>query len=333
VSLRVLAVTNAYPRTDEESVGRFVKEQLDSLAAVGVDVRLLHVDRTREGPAVYRRLGPRLRSALAEHEPEVVHVMYGGVMASVAARQVGAVPFVVSFCGNDLLGEGETRFKRRVVERYAIACSRRAARRADHVIVKSNPLREALPTGIDDAKISLLPNGVDLERFSPLDRAESRARLGWPEDRRHVLFPAGPSRPEKRYWLARAAVDALQADGGVGIELRVLENVSRPDVPIWLNASDAVLLTSTHEGSPNVVKEALACDVAVVSTDVGDVSERVAGVIGCAVTAATPEALAAGLQEAFAAGHVNGRDAVQPLALNRVAERLERIYESVLASP
>jgi glycosyltransferase involved in cell wall biosynthesis len=81
------------------------------------------------------------------------------------------------------------------------------------------------------------------------------------------------------------------------------------------------------------VKEALACDVAVVSTDVGDVNERVAGVSGCAVTAATPDALAAGLQEAFAAGRVNGRDAVKALALDRVAERLERIYESVLPSP
>jgi glycosyltransferase involved in cell wall biosynthesis len=327
VSLRVLAVTNAYPRTEEESVGRFVKEQLDSLVSAGVDVRLVHVDRTREGSAVYRRLGSRLQTALAEHEPEVVHVLYGGVMAGIASRRVdGLAALVVSFCGNDLLGEGEVGLRRRVVERYAIACSHRAARRSDHVIVKSEALRRALPRGIDAARVSLLPNGVDLDRFAPRDRAGCRDELGWQHDRRHVLFPAAPSRPEKRYHLARAAVDSLR--GFEDVELHVLDGVARGDVPKWLNACDAVLLTSTHEGSPNVVKEALACDVAVVSTDVGDVRERVAGVVGCVVADAVPEALAEGLRTAFAAGRVSGRDAVRPLSLDRVAGRLREIYET-----
>jgi glycosyltransferase involved in cell wall biosynthesis len=255
--------------------------------------------------------------------------MYGGVMAATAARHVGRVPFVVSFCGNDLLGEGEVGARRRLVEGYAIVCSRRAARRADHVIVKSEALRAALPSGLDERRVSLLPNGVSLERFAPRDRAAARVELGWAADCRHVLFPSAPSRPEKRYRLARAAVDSLLARSAEEVELHVLDDVAPRDVPTWLNASDAVLLTSTHEGSPNAVKEALACDVAVVATDVGDVRERIAGVPGCVVAEATPEALADGLGVALAAGRVPGREAVRPLALERVAEQLRSIYEAV----
>lgn len=331
MTLRVLAVTNAYPRSDGENVGIFVKEQVESVRDAGVEVRLLHVDRTREGAGVYRRLGERLRRALAEESPDVVHVMYGGVMAATAARHVGRVPLVISFCGNDLLGEGEVGARRRLVERYAIACSHRAARRADHVIVKSEPLRAALPAGLEERRITLLPNGVDLERFSPRDRAAARAELGWADERRHVLFPSGPSRTEKRYWLARAAVDALRRGLEEEVELHALDGVPPGQVPTWLNASDVVLLTSTHEGSPNAVKEALACDVAVVSTDVGDVRERIGGVTGCVVADATPEALGDGLRTALAAGRVQGRAAVRPLALERVAERLARIYEAAVA--
>jgi glycosyltransferase involved in cell wall biosynthesis len=321
-----------YPVSDDDSVGRFVKEQLDTVQAAGVDVRLMHVDRTRQGRGVYRGLGPQIARAIAEHEPTIVHAMYGGVTAGIIVREIGETRFVVSFCGNDLLGEGETKLSRRLVERYAIACSRRAARRADHVIVKSQPLRDALPPDVPEDRISLLPNGVDLTRFAPSDPAAARAELGWSDARRHVLFPAGTTRPEKRYWLARAAVDVLNASADEEVELHVLFDVPPRAVPTWLNASDALILTSTHEGSPNAVKEALASNVPVVSTDVGDVSERISGVTGCVVADPTPEALAEGLRRAFAAGRVNGREAVRMLALDRVAERLKAIYETTAAS-
>ena len=163
-----------------------------------------------------------------------------------------------------------------------------------------------------------------------MDRAVARGKLGWSQETRHVLFPAARDRPEKRFGLARAAVAEARASG-VPIELHELDGVGRDDVPLWLNGSDAVLLTSTHEGSPNVVKEALACDVPVVSVDVGDVSERVAGVDGCHIAAATPGDLASKLLLALSSQRPEARRAVEEIALPRIAERLQAIYETVAA--
>src|SRR5207237_628154 len=155
-------------------------------------------------------------------------------------------------------------------------------------IVKSQALQAALPRSLDPGRIWLLPSGIDLARFRPLDRGACRVKLGWDTARRHVVFPAAPERAEKRFWLAEAAVAELKR---TDVELHALDGVSHEDVPTWLNAADVVLLTSTHEGSPNVVKEALACNVPVVSVDVGDVAGR----DGSFVAAADPAELAARL--------------------------------------
>ena len=177
-----------------------------------------------------------------------------------------------------------------------------------------------------------LRTAIDLTRFVPLDADECRQALGRDAGQRHVLFPAAATRPEKRFRLAELAVEALRRTSAAGVVLHRLEGVARADVPRWLNASDAILLTSAHEGSPNVVREAVACNVPVVSVDVGDVAERVAGVAGCQVAAADPDDLAAKLRLALDHGRTEGRGAVSELSLDRVAARLRGLYEEVLTS-
>lgn len=330
--MRVLVVANDYPTTAVPHRGVFVKEQVESLRSIGVDVRLLHLDRVTGGRGVYRTLPRLLREALESHEPDLVHVMYGGVTAELAARVVSdETPLVISYCGNDLLGEGAATLPRRLTGRMGVVCSRRAARRARAIVVKSEVLSSALPGDIDRGLVWLVPNGVDLDLFKPADAAACRAALGWAEDRRHVLFPADPNRTEKRFALAAGAVEKLR-DAGVRIELHTLDRVAREEVPSWFNASDAIILTSTHEGSPNVVKEALACNVAVVSVDVGDVRDRIAGIEGCFLAQANIDDLAAKLQSALDWGRVDSRRIVEELSHRRVAERLRAIYTEVLTS-
>jgi teichuronic acid biosynthesis glycosyltransferase TuaC len=330
--MRVLVVTNAYPDVVNQSVGIFVKEQVESLQAVGVDVTVLHIDRTKEGRSAYRKVPARLRDALVATTPDLVHVMYGGVMAQIVARTLDKHPLVVSFCGNDLFGEGNAKLHQRWIGRYAVHCSHRAARSAAGIVVKSRGLFAALPSGVDPGRVWVLPNGVDLDRFAPEDANEARAELGWSLERKHVLFPAAASRTEKRFGLARAGVDEVRATG-IDVELHVLDGVRRADVPRWLNASDAILLTSTHEGSPNVVKEALACNVAVVSVDVGDVRERIDGVDGSFLADATPVDLGRKLSLALEAGRPESRSAVAELSHHRVAERLRDAYVELLQGP
>jgi glycosyltransferase involved in cell wall biosynthesis len=327
--VRILVLTNMYPTQAAPATGLVVEQQVRSLRSLGLDVDVLHFDRAAQGPAVYWQLGRRLRQKIAAVQPEVVHVTYGGVMAFLATRAVRDLPVVVYFRGSDLLGSPAESPLRRFVIYLGVLASRRAAARAAAAVVDSENLRAALPVAAGRAAW-IVPSGIDLEQFKPLDRERCRAELGWSTASKQVLFTASPRRPEKRFSLAAAAVARLQ-EAGHAVELRVLDGVSHRDVPTWMNASDAVLLTSTHEGSPNAVKEALACNVAVVAVDVGDVRERLSAVRGCHVAAPTAEDLASKLELVLAGpSRVDGRQSLASISLEQTARQLVRIYESVL---
>ncbi len=321
--MRALAVTNSLPTPTRPDLGVFVADQIAALRDAGVEIDVLHVDRAAGGRRTYRRLGPRTRAAIADRPPDVVHVLYGGVMADVVTRAAGATPVLVSFCGSDLLGGRTAHGFGRVAEAVGVLASRRAAVRAAGIIVKSRSLLEKLPSSISEEYVWVVPNGVDLERFRPIDRDSCCEALGLDATRQHVLFPAAPERPEKRFVLAEEAVARL----GFPVELHALAGRPHAEVPLWLNAVDAVLLTSAYEGSPNAVKEALACNTPIVSVDVGDVRERVEGVSGCAVVDADPAALAEALTAVLArGGRTDGRSKVRELSHERVAETVARIY-------
>jgi glycosyltransferase involved in cell wall biosynthesis len=148
-----------------------------------------------------------------------------------------------------------------------------------------------------------------------------------------VLFPAPPGRPEKRFALARASVEMLSKKGE-HVDLHTLENVPHEKVPVWLNAASAVLLTSSHEGSPTAVKEALACNVPVVSVDVGDVRERITGIEGCFITDAVAGDIAAKLDRALGRRErIEARGRVEEFSLEQVAAKLLEIYGVVANRP
>jgi teichuronic acid biosynthesis glycosyltransferase TuaC len=323
--MRALVVTNMYPNDAHPDDGTFVAAQVESLRDVGIDVELLFVNRLVAGRQVYRSLGKTVRASLNTVNPDVVHVMYGGVMSDVVTKAIHERPVLVSFCGSDLLGIDGGAVKK-LSARFGVAASKRAAVRAAGIVVKSENLLEALPRGIDNSRVWLLPNGVDLRRFRPMDRLECRHRLGWDPSRRHVLFPANPTRPEKRFGLAEACVAQLN-QSGADVELHVLRDVPHDQVPFWLNAAEAILVTSTHEGSPNAVKEALACNVPVVSVDVGDVRARIGGIDGCFIADPTPEDLAAKLGRVLECeAPIAAREQMSEISVERVAEKLRKIY-------
>ncbi|MGE5716311.1 MAG: glycosyltransferase [Acidobacteriota bacterium] len=342
--MRILAVTNMYPTAASPWVGTFVQQQVEGLRRIGLEIRVLVLHRPHGGAdartlqflssgiRAYSGAKGRIRRSAAEFQPDIVHVMYGGVMAALATRAVDRTPVVVSFCGSDLLGEPARRWEKRLSIRYGVLASHAAARRADGIIVKSSNLRQALPAGIDLQKVWTIPNGVDLELFKPLDPGACRRQLGWEEGSFHLLFPSFPENLTKGFDLAREAVGRLGASG-LSVELHTLRDRPHTEIPVWLNACDCLVLTSRIEGSPNIVKEALACDRNVVSVDVGDVRERLEGIEGCLMADATADDLAAKLQillkrpgETRAAGRVR----VQDLSLERVGERLLAVYREVL---
>ena len=328
-ALRAILVTNVYPTPASPSAGTFAADQVAGLRAAGVSVELVYVPRHEHGRHVYRGLGGRVSELVRALDSDVVHVLYGGVMADVVTRVVREAPVVVSFIGTDLLGGKGKGFVHTLSRRYGVTASRRAAVRAAGVIVKSENLLDALPTDVDRSRAWVIPDGVDLTRFRSRDKGECQAALGWDPARRHVLFPSSAARPEKRFTLADASV-ALLRKTGMEVELHVLDGVRHDDVPTWLNAADVVLLTSTHEGSPNVVKEAVACNVSVVSVDVGDVRERIEAIEGCYLAEETPEDISAKVASALERkARIAGREHVEGLSRASAAARLQEVYEAV----
>jgi teichuronic acid biosynthesis glycosyltransferase TuaC len=328
--MRILAVTNALPTPESPASGAYVGQQIKGLQEIGLDVQIMFVNRAQRGMRAYLGLEREVSYSVAKFHPEIVHAMYGGVMADAVIRAVQDRPTVVSFCGSDLLGENFSGPIRKVFSKYGVRASHRAARRANGIVVKSKNLYDALPNNLDYLNVRIIPNGVDLNLFKPIDRSHCRDRLGWSKDQLHVLFPTNSGDPCKRLCLAQAAVDMMR-QRGVPVEIHQLCGVPHNEVPIWLNASDTVLLTSLQEGSPNVVKEALACNVPIVSVDVGDVRERIEGVDGSYIVLPEPVDIAAKLQMVFTnRRRVAGRIKMKELSLERVALKLKDLYERVL---
>jgi glycosyltransferase involved in cell wall biosynthesis len=330
--MRILAVTNMYPTPASPFLGTFVEQQVVGLREAGVEVDVLFVDRFHKGWSQYLTLSSRVRDSVKRFQPDIVHAMYGGVLADSVTRTVVDRPVVVTFHGSDLLGENLSGNLRKLIARYGVLSSHRAARRANGVVVVSRALDDVLRKAVGERNVRIIPCGIDVERFKPLDRDACRSRLGWKEHRFHILFASSSGNAVKRPELAVAAVKVL--DGSeVDAEIHFLSGVPHADVPMWINASDVLLLTSLHEGSPTVVKEALACNVPVVSVDVGDVRERIDGIDGCHLGLPEPHDLAEKLRLVHAAGRrIAGRERALSLSLQLTALRLAEFYSDILGT-
>ncbi|HEY0839732.1 MAG TPA: glycosyltransferase, partial [Vulgatibacter sp.] len=310
--LAILAVTNIYPSASRQGAGSFVEQQVEGLRRIGARVEVVFIDRRTHGRLAYLSAHRIVAEAAARFRPDIVHAMYGGILGWQALRGAGGYPKVITFHGSDVMGAGPAGIASRLGGMVAVAASRRASLRADRVIAVSSRLASRLPAGVEP---ELIPCGIDLSRFRPLDRDESCLKLGWDPKEFHVVFQNNHGVAVKRQWLAEAAVEAARRLG-VPARFQLLRGIPNADVPTFLSAGDCLLLTSSHEGSPTVVKEALACGLPVVSVDVGDVADRLAGVDGCHLEEPDPEMLARRLaQVAARACRVDAGAALEELSI------------------
>ncbi len=227
------------------------------------------------------------------------------------------IPVIVSYMGTDLLGKNQLN----------VWIKRFVTKKVSYQIVKSKEMITYLPPS---KSISVIPNGVCFERFHPIKMEEARKQLGLENDIVYFLFPGSPHRKEKNFPLAEKAVNLAQKYLGKKIELLTIYNETHERVNLFMNACDIVLLTSTYEGSPNVIKEALACNCRIVSTNVGDVKERLEGVKGCFLAEPNPEDFAKKtLKGLTACKKTNGREKIKELNIAFIAERIKKLYHSI----
>ena len=311
--MRVLVVTNFMPDTSAPQRGRWVRDQVDEVRRRGVEVDLFAFP---PGRGEYVPATRRLRALLRGERFDLVHAHYG--LAGWVARLAGARPLIVTFHGTD-------------VRHHLVGhLSRRLAWRADLVAGVSRALfepedgRAGLPAVPGSA---VLPCGPDLSRFGPLSRTEARRELGLDPDGGFLFFPANPGRPEKRH--DRAA----EVAAACGTELLTGGSIEPEQMPLWLNAANAVLVTSDYEGFGMAAVEALACDVPVLSTDVGIAPYALGGIDGCLCAPFEVAAWAAVARRHLDAAdpRVAGAGRAATLSAAGMAERVIEAYEAVLA--
>ena len=305
--MRVLVLTNMWP-DGAGLFGTFVADQVEDLRGGGVETSVLSFD-ARRAKFRYATTVFRLRRRLRSERPDLVHAHYG-LTGAVALTQ-RRVPVVTTFHGSDAY----VPWQRRV--------SSVAARLTTPVCVS----RE-IAARLGRPAATILPMAVDTDRFRPLSRAEARRELGLDPGRPLVLFPGARANPVKRYDLFRAALERVDA-----AEL-VFQGYDREQAVLALNAADAVLMTSRHEGSPVTIREALACDTPVVSVAVGDVPDAIRGLPGCSIEPPDPQALADAIRGALEAERSGSlRERALETSRPAIAARLQALYEAVLSSP
>lgn len=300
----------------------FVEEQARALQMLGCDVVFLGVQ--GKGIWGYLRCLPALRHAIQQHQPNLIHAHYGlsGLLANLQRR----VPVITTYHGSDINNPNILRFSK-----IAMRLS------AWNIFVSKRNIAIAQPKD----KYTLLPCGVT----PPLSWSEMQNQwVGqltlnqWVQGKlnaevRHVLFAGAFNNAVKDPELAKDAINELASEG-VKVELIELKGFNRDQVNALMYNCDTLLLTSKTEGSPQVIKEAMACGCPIVSVDVGDVAERVSEVEGCYVACTRePNEIAKALQKALTfEGKTNGREKIIEMGLSneQVAQRLMAIYESIV---
>ena len=295
----------------------FVVEQTESLQQAGCNIEWFDV--RGRGIIGYLNEIPQLRKAIQEYQPDIIHAHYGlsCLLANIATRRV---PVVSTYHGSDI-----NMPKVRPFSKIAMRLS------AWNIFVSKRNME--LAGAIEGKKYSLIPCGVTLSDDQLQTREEARAALRWRMEEKKVLFAGAFDNDIKNPELAKQVMNELKNEG-LNAELVELKGYNRQQVNTLMCAVDCLLMTSKTEGSPQVIKEAMACGCSIVSVDVGDVAERIEGVQGCfVVKSRDPRELAEALEKAIVfSSKTNGREKILEYALTnkQVAERIIKIYEKIL---
>ncbi|MDS0475115.1 glycosyltransferase [Natrinema sp. 1APR25-10V2] len=288
--------------------------QVRALEERGIDCTTISVPGTvtaDSGRSVfdYLRFHPTvLKESFGSYD--LVHANYG-LTAPFALAQP-RLPVVLSLWGTDL--DGELGW-----------VSKTCAKHCEATIVMSERMQAEL--GRD---CHVIPHGVDFDQFEPIPRSDAIARLDWDPDAKHVLFPYKAEREVKNYPRAKRIVEAVRDDVSEPVTLQTAREVPHREMPTYMNAADCLLLTSDREGSPNVVKEAMACNLPVVAVDVGDVRERLNGVTPSEVCR-TDRELRRALSSILASGErSNGRTQAEEISTKWMSARIHDVYRDVI---
>lgn len=295
-----------------------IEAQANSLKKNGVEIEYFLIK--GKGIIGYLKNIKKLKKYLKKNKIDIIHAHYSfsGVIASLATKQK---PIIVSFLGSDLNGRN---YISKIIIKFYFIFSWKS------IIVKSLDMKTKL-ANIKDPLI--IPNGVDLNIFRSLDKKDCQIKINWNPNKLHFLFLADPSRPEKNYELFKSSIEKVEIKN---YEIHYLEKVKHSNIPLWINAADVVFLSSLWEGSPNVIKESMACNKPIVSTNVGDIEWLFSNLEGHFISDFSIEDYSDKIQLAINYSNkiknTKGRNQIINLELDsdKVAKKIIEIYNNVI---
>jgi glycosyltransferase involved in cell wall biosynthesis len=321
--MKVLILTAMWPTRENPAFGSFVYSQARQLEAAGIEVDVLALEGSCR-KLIYPKGVFEVRKRLARNSIDLVHAHYGYV--GWVARTQWRVPVVVTFHGDDAQGTINENGKTKTLSRVTSAFCRALGPLVDGVIVQTDHMAGMFR----GSNVHVIPHEVDLEVFRPISRNDARSRLGLSHEKKYILFAANPEIPVKRFPLAKAACDLLNASDPA-VELLVVCKEPQDRLALYMNACNALVFPSYQEGSPNIVKQAMACNLPIVGTDVGDVRAVIGKTEGCYVCPPNAGEFAQAIRKLLRSpARTRGREHVQHLSGPLVAGRVIQVYENTL---
>ncbi len=275
----------------------------------------------------YHKNIPLLRDKLLKKKYDIIHAHYGlcGILSEFARKKE---KLVVSFMGSDLISSNEMNGSYSLKRKFIVKINKYFAKnRYDFNIVKSRQMRIILKYS---ENVEIIPNGVDFQKFYPMEDKQSvKKSLNLNSKKKYILFAANPKKDVKNYPLAEKAFAIANFNN---VELKVVNNVDQQILNLYYNAVELLLLTSYHEGSPNIIKEAMACNCPIVSTDVGDVKDVIENTEGCYLSSHDEKDVAMKTEKALKfAKRTNGRKHIKHLEASIIASKIINVYEQILS--
>jgi teichuronic acid biosynthesis glycosyltransferase TuaC len=303
-----------FVRSGNNGPDPITQNQGDSLIDLGIEVT--YFDIIGKGIIGYLNNIFKLHKTQKKLNPDIIHTHYS-LSGIITVLSFTGKPIIASLMGSDINNSGKIKlFIIKIFIKYLWKVT----------IVKS----QAMNTKLSLNNIQVVSNGVNLKRFVNISQQVALNKLNWEKNDIHILFGASPDRPEKNFKLAEDALQILK-DEFPNIRLHFLTGINREEVYVHYNAAHLLLLTSFNEGSPNVIKEAMACGCPIVVTPVGDVEVLINNTPGCFITSYYPQDVSEKIRSAILFNsRTNGRSHIEHYSANLVAEKILNIYKSAL---
>ncbi len=311
--MKVLIVCSGKPSNPEwnfESAQSFIYEQIESIRDLNLEVEYDTYFIEGNGIRGYLKNYSSLSKKIKDYQPDLVHAHYGlsGLLSSLQRK----VPVITTFHGSDINIR-----KNRIFSYLASKLS------MENIFVHKEQPRKINYT----KNINLIPCGVDMKIFFPIDKNKAREELGLELNKKYILFTSSFDNSVKNYPLAKEAIEKSTNQ----IELVELKGYTRKEVGLLINAVDVLLMSSFTEGSPMVIKEAMCCNTPIVSVDVGDVKDVILTTQGCYITAYDADEISQSIDNVFQLNKkTNGREVIEEYSLDVIAHKIFKVYQSII---